>query len=262
MVKNNTAGSGIEKSKTILSEILKPENQQHIKKALITSITHPPKLTDKEIKKEKLKAFADRLRNFREENNLSKIQMCELSGLLPPNYQRYEAGTQEPGAITAIQLAAIMDTSVDALFDLENNESLIASQCEAWFNKIGFETIYNGDDKITVLIDDLAPYAVTVNEACSIIKQANQNITPTFRAITLEAMIKLQNKKALLENKNLAGTLKPTKEWNKNKNCVPRETVKRSFIFYQKKEKAALSPRKRSNNAASEVFTDRKQRGR
>jgi hypothetical protein len=38
--------------------------------------------------------------------------------------------------------------------------------------------------------------------------------------------------------------------------------VKRSFIFYQKKEKAALSPRKRSNNAASEVFTDRKQRGR
>ena len=180
-------------------------------KAFITSLNPTPKITDKEQKKEKLNAFAIRLRNFREENNLSKIQMCELSGLLPPNYQRYEAGTQEPGALTAIQLAAIMDTSVDALFDLENNENLIASQCEAWFNKLGFETIYEGDDEITILIDDLV-YTVSVNEACAIIKESNQNIKPAFRAMTLEAIIKSQNKKNMLKNRKIAGKLKPTKK--------------------------------------------------
>lgn len=203
--------SELEKNKKIVSEILKPENKQHAMKAFITLANPTPKLTDKEQKKEKLNAFANRLRNFREENHLSKIQMCELSGLLPPNYQRYEAGTQEPGALTAIQLAAIMDTSVDALFDLENNENLIASQCEAWFNKLGFETIYNGNDEITILLEDLV-YTVSVNEAYAIIKESNQNIKPAFRAMTLEAIIKLQNRKNMLKNKKIAGKLKPTKK--------------------------------------------------
>lgn len=145
-------------------------------------------------KKEKLQAFAKRLKILRKQNNISITEMCKFYNMRPPNYLRYENGTQEPGALRAIQLATAMKTTVEAMFDSKNNKNLEALQCKAWFKQRGFETTSNNNNEITILIKNLAPITITLNEAYAIIKQANQNINPIFRAITMETIIESQNK--------------------------------------------------------------------
>lgn len=56
------------------------------------------------------------LRTAREKSGKTQSQVAREIGIPTLSYQRYEYGTSEPGVRTAIRIANVLDTTVEALF--------------------------------------------------------------------------------------------------------------------------------------------------
>lgn len=154
------------------------------------------------IKKEKinqrktmLQAFARNLKKYREQRGFNKNRFAKMFDMLLPNYSRYESGTQEPGAITAIQMASLLNIPVQALFEDTDNKTLDANLCIAWFEARGIETSYDGNNTLAIITGSLPVYMLTIEQAKTVISNAEKTIEPSLKAIALVETIKATTKK-------------------------------------------------------------------
>jgi len=60
-------------------------------------------------------SFANRLKELRQENNVTQKQVSELPNITERNYQRYEYGLVNPTATNCILLADYYQVSIDYL---------------------------------------------------------------------------------------------------------------------------------------------------
>jgi transcriptional regulator with XRE-family HTH domain len=60
-------------------------------------------------------AFAERLRAFREERQLTQARLAELLGVSPRVYNRWEKGVTKPHFDTVVRLADILQVTLDEL---------------------------------------------------------------------------------------------------------------------------------------------------
>ena len=68
--------------------------------------------------------FGKRLKQIREENNLTQKQVAEGSGIPLRTYQRYENGEREPSISTLIALADYFKVSTDYLLGRTDNPAV------------------------------------------------------------------------------------------------------------------------------------------
>lgn len=141
-----------------------------------------------------LQIFARNLKKYREIQGFNKNQFAKLCGMLSPNYSRYEAGVQEPGAIMAIQIASLLGVTVEDLFEDNNDTTIDANICLAWFEARGMETSYDGDNTIAVIADGLPAYILTLEQAKTIITNAETTIEPSLKAAALAETLKATTK--------------------------------------------------------------------
>lgn len=64
--------------------------------------------------------YYPRLRDMREDKDLSQLQVAEFLGMKQPQYSRYERGLRDISTDVLIRLAAYYHTSVDYLLGLTN----------------------------------------------------------------------------------------------------------------------------------------------
>ena len=64
--------------------------------------------------------YYPRLRDLREDHNLTQTQVAELLGMKQPQYNRYERGLRDVPTDILIRLAHYYKTSVDYLLSLTN----------------------------------------------------------------------------------------------------------------------------------------------
>lgn len=143
-----------------------------------------------EKKKEYLKYFSQNLKRYREKKNLSKNQLGNMCGLLPPNYHRYEAGIQEPGAITALKIAAILGITVQELFAPPQDPRINGYECQGWFESLGFKTYFDDENTISIVIDGIPTQTVTVEEAKEIIESTKTLMSPIIQEVAALETIK------------------------------------------------------------------------
>ena len=80
--------------------------------------------------------FCDRLKNAREDRDISQKDMAEKLGISQPNYSRIETGIQEPNLDQLIKIAEIFEISIDELLGVDP-EKYIYKRAKS------FETIVN-----------------------------------------------------------------------------------------------------------------------
>lgn len=59
--------------------------------------------------------FSDRLYDIRTARGLTRPQVCDITGLSPTSYWRYESGRAEPTGYVILKLAAAFRVSTDVL---------------------------------------------------------------------------------------------------------------------------------------------------
>ena len=62
-----------------------------------------------------------RIRDMREDHDLTQVQMAEMLHMSQPGYSKYESGDNDIPTAVLIQLAKIYDTSIDYLLGQTNN---------------------------------------------------------------------------------------------------------------------------------------------
>lgn len=62
-----------------------------------------------------MEIFQDRLREERKALGLTQRDMADKLGITQPSYIRYESGTSEPSLSRLVQIAEILDVSIDYL---------------------------------------------------------------------------------------------------------------------------------------------------
>ena len=67
-------------------------------------------------------AFYRRLRDLREDNDLTQNQVAEYLGMKQPQYYRYESGVRDIPTDVLIKLAALYKTSVDYILGLTDKQ--------------------------------------------------------------------------------------------------------------------------------------------
>lgn len=65
--------------------------------------------------------YYPRLRNLREDHDLSQQQIAEYLGMKQPQYNRYERGLRDIPTDVLIRLAKLYQTSTDYILGLTNN---------------------------------------------------------------------------------------------------------------------------------------------
>lgn len=65
--------------------------------------------------------YYPRLRNLREDHDLSQQQVAEYLGMKQPQYNRYERGLRDIPTDVLIRLAKLYQTSTDYILGLTNN---------------------------------------------------------------------------------------------------------------------------------------------
>lgn len=65
-------------------------------------------------------AFSDKLRQLRNENNLTQVELAKSIGISDRTIIRYEAGVVEPPLSTLIAIAEFFKTNTDFLLGLSN----------------------------------------------------------------------------------------------------------------------------------------------
>lgn len=66
-------------------------------------------------------AYYPRLRDLREDHDLSQRQLAALLGMAQPQYSRYEQGLRDIPTPVLIRLARLYDTTTDYLLGLTND---------------------------------------------------------------------------------------------------------------------------------------------
>lgn len=67
-----------------------------------------------------MKIFAERLKQLRNDSELSQREIAEYLHIKQQSYLRYELGTGEPSLEIVVQLAKKFDVSTDYLLGLED----------------------------------------------------------------------------------------------------------------------------------------------
>ena len=67
--------------------------------------------------------YYPRLRDLREDGDLSQQQVAEFLGMKQPQYSRYERGLRDVPSDILIRLAGLYGTSVDYLLGLTNEKA-------------------------------------------------------------------------------------------------------------------------------------------
>ncbi len=67
-------------------------------------------------------AFYRRLRDLREDNDLTQNQVAEYLEMKQPQYYRYESGVRDIPTDVLIKLAALYKTSVDYILGLTDKQ--------------------------------------------------------------------------------------------------------------------------------------------
>ena len=62
-----------------------------------------------------------RIRDMREDHDLTQVQMAEMLHMSQPGYSKYESGDNDIPTAVLIQLAKIYNTSIDYLLGQTNN---------------------------------------------------------------------------------------------------------------------------------------------
>ena len=62
-----------------------------------------------------------RIRDLREDHDLTQRQIAAMLGLTQPQYFRYEQGYRDPPTDILIRLSELYETSVDYILGLTNN---------------------------------------------------------------------------------------------------------------------------------------------
>lgn len=70
--------------------------------------------------------FSERLKAARNNEALTQKQVAEQIGLTTRNYQRYEAGTQEPTLSNLVALSNCFNVSIDYLAGIIDNPQINA----------------------------------------------------------------------------------------------------------------------------------------
>lgn len=65
--------------------------------------------------------YYPRLRDLREDHDLSQLQVAEYLGMKQPQYSRYERGLRDIPTDVLIRLAQLYRTSTDYILGLTNN---------------------------------------------------------------------------------------------------------------------------------------------
>ena len=65
--------------------------------------------------------YYSRLRDLREDHDLSQKQIAEYLGMKQPQYNRYERGVRDVPTDVLIRLARLYHTSTDYILGLTNN---------------------------------------------------------------------------------------------------------------------------------------------
>lgn len=60
--------------------------------------------------------FSEELRNFRKRNSLSQLEVAEILGITQVMVAQYEASGKVPNVFTALKIAKLLGTTVEALF--------------------------------------------------------------------------------------------------------------------------------------------------
>ena len=63
--------------------------------------------------------FCERLKNAREDRDITQIDMAEMLGMNQSNYSRIETGHQEPSLDQLIKIAEIFKLTIDELLGVE-----------------------------------------------------------------------------------------------------------------------------------------------
>ena len=63
-------------------------------------------------------AFYRRIRDLREDNDLTQSEVANYLGMKQPQYHRYESGLRDIPTDVLIQLAKLFNTSVDYILEL------------------------------------------------------------------------------------------------------------------------------------------------
>lgn len=66
-------------------------------------------------------AYYPRLRDMREDHDMTQRQLAALLGMPQPQYNRYEQGLRDIPTPLLIQLARLYDTTTDYLLGLTND---------------------------------------------------------------------------------------------------------------------------------------------
>lgn len=73
-------------------------------------------------------SYFPRLRNLREDHDLSQEQVAAFLGMKQPQYSRYERGLRDIPTDILIQLALYYKTSTDYILGLTNNPTPYSTQ--------------------------------------------------------------------------------------------------------------------------------------
>lgn len=95
--------------------------------------------------------IAKKLKELREQKNLSKKQLTDKIDINYSTYNNYEAGTREPGAEQLVSLAKFHGVSVDYLLD-SNEDLSIDVLLSMLAEKLGYELSEEKKNKILLAV--------------------------------------------------------------------------------------------------------------
>lgn len=130
--------------------------------------------------------FGERLKNFREQKNLTQEELASLSGISARSIQRYENGTNRPRVEAAEKIAKALDIQVDVL--LGTNDMLVAEAK----NKYGYRGAKQAQELVEevsglfsggeIADEDLDAMMKAIQDAYWIAKEKNKKFSPKNKA--------------------------------------------------------------------------------
>ena len=85
--------------------------------------------------------FHIKLKNYREDKDLTQKQIADLIPMNQSNYSKIESGIQEPSLHQLIRISEILEVTIDDLLDINNDELIdkkiqkIKNELEPLINK-------------------------------------------------------------------------------------------------------------------------------
>ena len=130
--------------------------------------------------------FGERLKNFREQKNLTQEELASLSGISARSIQRYENGTNRPRVEAAEKMAKALDIQVDVL--LGTNDMLVA-EAKSRYGYRGAKQAQELVEEVSGLFsggeiadEDLDAMMKAIQDAYWIAKEKNKKFSPKNKA--------------------------------------------------------------------------------